>query len=92
MGLDQSRAGIYRASQHGVRCSARRAQRHLDARPWRLTTRDMPVPTCATCHMSGLEGQAMTHDTSERLSWYLFAEISQKRPAYVQAQNNMKEI
>jgi hydroxylamine dehydrogenase len=42
--------------------------------------------------MSGLEGQAVTHDTSERLSWYLFAEISQKRPAYLQAQNSMKEI
>src|SRR5262249_37680765 len=27
-----------------------------------------------------------------RLSWYLFAEVSNKRPAYVQAQNNMKEI
>src|SRR4029079_15212115 len=52
----------------------------------------MPVPTCATCHMSGLEGQAVTHDTSERLSWYLFAEISQKRPAQIQAQSKMKEI
>ncbi|MEO8033550.1 MAG: hypothetical protein ABI837_03910, partial [Acidobacteriota bacterium] len=35
---------------------------------------------------------AVTHDMSERLSWYLFSEISQKRPAYVQAQTNMKEI
>jgi len=65
---------------------------NLDAPARKLTARDMPVPTCATCHMSGLEGQNVTHDMSERLSWYLFAEISGKRPNYVLAQTNMKEL
>ena len=45
----------------------------------------MPVPTCATCHMSGLEGGGTdkvktTHDTSERLSYYLFAAVSDRGP------------
>ncbi len=52
---------------------------------------DMPVPTCATCHMSGLENQKVTHDTTERLSYWLFAEVSDRRPTYQQGQINMKE-
>jgi hypothetical protein len=53
---------------------------------------DMPVPTCATCHMSGIEGLKVTHDVTERLSWYLFADISTKRPGYERAQNEMREV
>ncbi len=92
MGPDHSQIEIYHESKHGVLFNAQRASMNLAAPPKSLTAKDMPVPTCATCHMSGLEGQAVTHDTSERLSWYLFAEISQKRPGYIQAQANMKEI
>ena len=64
---------------------------NLAARPKDLTTKDMPVPTCATCHMSGLEGQKLTHDVTERLSYWLFAATSEKRPTYAQGQKNMKE-
>lgn len=92
MGPDHSQIEIYHESKHGVLFNAQRASFNLAAPARQLTARDMPVPTCATCHMSGLEGQAVTHDTSERLSWTLFAEISQKRPGYQQAQTNMKEI
>jgi hydroxylamine dehydrogenase len=91
MGPDHSQLEIYHESKHGVLFNAQRNAFHLDAPAKKLTARDMPVPTCATCHMSGLEGQGVTHDTSERLSYYLFAEISQKRPAFLQAQTNMKE-
>ena len=42
----------------------------------------MPVPTCATCHMSGLEGQKVTHDVTERLIYWLFAATSEKRPNF----------
>ena len=65
---------------------------NLDADPRSLTTRDMPVPTCATCHMSGLEGMKVTHDVTERLSYYLFAPISEKRPGYRDGQTEMKEL
>jgi hypothetical protein len=57
---------------------------NLAARSKQLTTRDMPVPTCATCHMSGLEGRNVTHDVTERLSYWLFAATSEKRPTYQQ--------
>ena len=46
----------------------------------------MFVPTCATCHMSGLNGLKVTHDPSERLSYYLANAITEKRPNYADAQ------
>src|SRR5690606_4080678 len=72
LGPDHSQLEIYTESKHGVMFAALEDQMNLDARPDELTTKDMPVPTCATCHMSGLESSAVTHDTTERLSWFLF--------------------
>ena len=91
MGPDHSQLEIYHESKHGVLFNAQKAHMNLTARPKELTTKDMPVPTCATCHMSGLEGQKVTHDVTERLSYWLFAADSEKRPTYQQGQVNMKE-
>ncbi len=92
MGPDHSQIEIYNESKHGVLYNAQKASMNLRAEPKQLTTRDMPVPTCATCHMSGLEGQGVTHDTTERLSYWLFAAVSERRPNYRQGQVEMKEI
>jgi hypothetical protein len=92
MGPDHSQIEIYTESKHGVLFEAQREQMNLDADPDRLTPADMPVPTCATCHMSGLGGQGITHDTSERLSYWLFAAVSDRRPGYLDAQNRMKAV
>ena len=53
MGPDHSQIEIYEESKHGVLFQAQRSQLNLKAPPDHLTTRDMFVPTCATCHMSG---------------------------------------
>jgi len=92
MGPDHSQLEIYNESKHGVLFRAGRASFDLDAPPKQLTVEQMPVPTCATCHMSGLGGQSVTHDTTERLSWYLFAEISERRPDYPRGQERMKQL
>jgi hypothetical protein len=42
--------------------------------------------------MSGIEGLKVTHDTTERLSWFLFAPASTKRPNYERGQIEMKEV
>ena len=42
--------------------------------------------------MSGLNGLNVTHDTTERLSYWLFAEVSEQRPNYLRAQETMKEL
>ena len=92
MGPDHSQIEIYDESKHGVMFAAQKQLLKLDANPRTLSTRDMFVPTCATCHMSGINGLKVTHDPSERLSWYLAAEVSQKRPNYLRAQTNMKQV
>jgi hypothetical protein len=92
MGPDHSQLEIYHESKHGVLFHAQRSRFHLEADPKHLTTDDMPVPTCATCHMSGLEGMNFTHDTTERLSMFLFAAKTEKRPNYQQAVVRMQEI
>ncbi len=91
MGPDHSQIEIYNESKHGVLFAAQREHMNLEADPQHLTATDMPVPTCATCHMSGLEGQHITHDVTERLSYWLFAPVSQRRPTYLQGQAAMQE-
>jgi cytochrome c5 len=91
MGPDHSQIEIYNESKHGVLFNAQRASMNLGADPKRLTTEDMPIPTCATCHMSGLDGLKVTHDTTERLSYWLFAPVSEQRPSYTQGQTEMQE-
>lgn len=92
MGPDHSQMEIYDESKHGVMFAAQRSILNLKAPPKLLTTRDMFVPTCATCHMSGINGLKVTHDPSDRLSWFLAAEISTKRPNYTRAQAAMKQV
>jgi hypothetical protein len=92
MGPDHSQIEIYEESKHGIMFEAQESQMNLAAAPGSLTTRDMFVPTCATCHFSGINGMKTTHDPSERLSWYLYAAVSQQRPNYARAQAEMKQI
>ena len=92
MGPDHSQLEIYSESKHGILFNAQKRWMNLAADPKTLTTKDMSVPTCATCHMSGLDGLKVTHDTTERLSYWLFASVSDKRPHYNQAQSAMQEV
>jgi hydroxylamine dehydrogenase len=92
MGPDHAQLEIYGESKHGALFAAQRGTMNLSQDPKHLTTADMPVPTCATCHMSGIEGLKVTHDTTERLSWFLFAPVSTKRPSGDRGQSEMKEL
>jgi len=92
MGPDHSQIEIYEESKHGLMFVAQEKFLNLEANPKSLTTRDMFVPTCATCHMSGINGLGVTHDPSERLSYYLANAISEKRTNYAQAQAKMKQV
>ena len=91
MGPDHSQLEIYTESKHGALFAAQRDSLNLDAEPKSLTTADMSVPTCATCHLSGLDGLRVTHDTTERLSYWLFAPVSERRPTYARGKTEMQE-
>ena len=92
LGPDHSQMEIYTESKHGIMFAAQKNLMNLNAPPDSLTTKDMFVPTCATCHMSGINGQGVTHDPSERLSYNLFAEVTLPRPDAERARAKMKQI
>ena len=92
LGPDHSQIEIYTQSKHGVMFAAQKDLLNMKAPSASLTTKDMFIPTCATCHMSGLNGRGVTHDPSERLSYNLFAEVTQPRPNFDRAQAKMKDI
>jgi hydroxylamine dehydrogenase len=90
MGPDHSQIEIWRESRHGVLFVARRDQQRLDVKGTELTARDTDTATCSTCHFSGIGGIGSTHDVGERLSYYLFAPVSEKRPNFDSARAKMK--
>jgi len=92
MGPDHSQIEIYEESKHGVLFAAQQSSLNLAAPARDLTTRDMFVPTCATCHMSGLNGRKITHNPSERLSEFLADPITNRRPNAAAGKANMQAI
>jgi hypothetical protein len=92
MGPDHSQIEIYEESKHGVLFAAQRQHMNLAVPADKITTADMPVPTCSTCHMGALPGISPTHDTTERLSYYLFAPITERRPNANLGQARMQEV
>lgn len=92
MGPDHSQIEIWRESRHGVMFVARQAQQKLDVKGEDLTPMQQDAPTCATCHISGMSGMESTHDVGERLSYYLFDAVSQKRPNFEAGRKNMRAV
>jgi hypothetical protein len=92
MGPDHSQIEIYNESKHGVLFHAQKHHMDLTVPTEKLTAKEMPVPTCATCHMSGLGEQEFSHDTTERLSYFLFDTVTEKRPNFREGQRNMKAL
>ncbi len=82
IGPDHPQWEIYQESPHGIAYATLGDSWNWEAEPGTLTTADFPAPTCAICHMSGFGATGTTHDVGDRLTWYLFAPISERRPAY----------
>ena len=92
IGPDHPQYEIYVESPHGIAYATTGDDWNWDAEPGTLTAEDFPAPTCATCHMSGFGGTATTHDVGDRLTWYLFASVSSRRPAWQDNQRRMKTV
>ncbi len=78
MGPDHPQKEIYEESKHGIAFKALKEYMNLDAQPWRVGVDYTAAPTCATCHMSATEEQAVTHDVGRRISWTLRPPVSEK--------------
>ena len=92
IGPDHPQYEIYIESYHGIAYLTGGDDWHWDAEPGTLTVSDFPAPTCATCHISGFGGAPTTHDVGDRLTWYLFAPQSQRRPNWQENMSRMQTV
>jgi len=82
IGPDHPQWEIYVESPHGIAYHTGGEYWNWDAEAGTLTVEDFPAPTCAICHMSGFGSTGTTHDIGDRLTWYLFQPISERRPSW----------
>lgn len=92
IGPDHPQWEIYIESAHGVAYHTQGQTWNWSAAPGTLTTKDFPAPTCATCHFSGFGSAGTTHDVGDRLTWFLFAPISERRPAWQDNKARMQSV
>lgn len=92
IGPDHPQWEIYQESPHGIAYATGGERWHWEAEPGTLTATDFTAATCAICHMSGFGASGTTHDVGERLTWYLFAPISERRPAWQDNQTRMQNV
>jgi len=92
IGPDHPQWEIYHESPHGIAYATGGERWNWDAESGTLTVEDFTAATCAICHMSGFGAAGTTHDVGDRLTWYLFAPISQRRPAWQDNRTRMQNV
>jgi len=92
IGPDHPQWEIYQESPHGIAYATGGDRWNWDAEPGTLGVDDFPAPTCAICHMSGFGTTGTTHDVGDRLTWYLFAPISKRRPGWQDNRVRMQSV
>jgi hypothetical protein len=92
IGPDHPQWEIYQESPHGIAYATDGDTWNWEAEPGTLDTLDFPAPTCATCHMSGFGATGTTHDVGDRLTWYLAAPISGRRPVWQENMTRMQGV
>jgi hypothetical protein len=92
IGPDHPQWEIYQESPHGIAYMTSGHNWHWEAESGTLTVNDFPAATCAICHMSGFGASGTTHDVGDRLTWYLFAPISERRPSWQDNRTRMQNV
>ncbi len=92
IGPDHPQWEIYQESPHGIAYMTDGHNWNWEAEPGTLGVTDFPAATCAICHMSGFGATATTHDVGDRLTWYLAAPISTRRPAWQDNKVRMQSV
>src|SRR5512140_648871 len=82
IGPDHPQWEIFTESPHGIAYATSGQNWNWSAAAGTLSVTDFPAPTCAICHFSGFGGASTTHDVGDRLGWFLFSSLSERRPAY----------
>jgi hydroxylamine dehydrogenase len=92
IGPDHPQWEIYHESPHGIAYSTGGDSWDWNAEPGTLGVANFPAATCATCHISGFGGSPTTHDVGNRLTWYLFAPVSERRPDWESNRGTMQAV
>jgi hydroxylamine dehydrogenase len=92
IGPDHPQWEIYQESPHGIAYATGGDNWNWEAEPGTLTVKDFPAATCAICHMSSFGASSTTHDVGDRLSWYLFPPVSERRPGWQENQRRMQDV
>ncbi len=92
IGPDHPQWEIYHESPHGIAYKTGGDRWNWHAEAGTLSVEDFPAPTCATCHMSGFGASGTTHDVGDRLTWYLFAPVSERRPSWQDNRTRMQNV
>jgi len=92
IGPDHPQWEIYHESPHGIAYATSGDKWHWEAEAGTLTVADFPAATCALCHFGGFGATETTHDVGDRLTWYLFSPISERRPSWETNKESMQGI
>ncbi|MBC8253296.1 MAG: nitrate reductase [Ardenticatenia bacterium] len=92
IGPDHPQWEIYQESPHGIAYMTGGHDWHWEAESGTLNVTDFPAATCAICHISGFGASTTTHDVGDRLTWYLFSPISERRPDWQENRMQMQNV
>jgi len=92
LGPDHPQKEVYEESKHGNVYYTNIDRMNLNAENWVVGVDYAAAPTCATCHMSATQKQALTHDVGQRISWTLRPIISKKKEDWEKKRSNMLNV
>jgi len=92
LGPDHPQKEIYEESKHGNAFYTHIDEMNLKADRWVVGVDYFEAPTCATCHMSATDSQAVTHDVGQRISWTLRPPVSKHKDDWQRKRKNMQNV
>ncbi|MBN1300756.1 MAG: hypothetical protein JW995_06035 [Melioribacteraceae bacterium] len=92
LGPDHPQKEVYEASKHGNTYYTHKDEMNLESQNWVVGRDYYTAPTCATCHISATDKQALSHDVGRRLHWTLRPPVSKYKENHISRRNNMKDV
>ncbi len=92
LGPDHPQKEVYEESKHGIAYFTNIDKMNLDSDRWEVGRDYYQAPTCATCHMSSVLGQKLSHDVGTRLAWTLRPMVSVYQKDWARKRENMMGV
>ncbi len=92
LGPDHPQKEVYEESKHGNTYYTNKNRMNLESGKWVVGEDYSVAPTCATCHMSAVKSQNLTHDVGSRISWTLRPVFSTRKDNWQGKRRNMQKV